>query len=1299
MATILLQAAGGFVGGLFGSVGSAIGTAAGALAGYAIDRALIAGTQRIEGPRLSGPRPFTAEDGASLPRVYGTARVGGTLIWATRFEETRQTTRQGFKGGPKVTEYSYFANVAFALAEGEVAGIRRVWADGRELDHTQVEMRFYQGTGTQAVDPLIEARQGAGNAPAYRDTAYVVFERFPLGDYGNRIPQFQFEVLRPVGRLAKAIRGIAMIPGSTEFGLSPSAVTRDIREGETDHLNRHVLTAGSDFMASLDELQALCPGLKHVALVVTWFGTDLRAGDCLIRPAVIDNGVTGFSQPWLVSGLTREEAPTVSYYDGGAAYGGSPSDRSVMEAIAEIRRRGLKVTLYPLVMMDVPHDNALPDPYGAAAQAPYPWRGRITCHPGPGQPGTTDKTATARTQVEAFCGSAAAGDFVAAGDTFTFAGSPGDWGFRRFVLHYAHLAVAAGGVDAFLIGSELRGLTTLRDGANAFPFVEALCDLAADVRSVVGAETKITYGADWSEYFGYQPDDGSGDVFFHLDPLWAHAAIDAVGIDDYMPLSDWRDADFAGGNPDGFEGPYDPDGLRAAVAGGEGFDWYYPSAAAREERLRAPISDGAYGKPWVFRYKDIAGWWSNPHFDRIAGVEAGSPTAWVPGAKPIWLTEIGCPAVDKGPNQPNVFPDPKSSENAAPHFSTGGRSDLAQHRYLQAHLDHWDPASPYFSAAGNPAATAYDGRMVDAERIYLWAWDARPFPAFPQRTDLWRDGGNWNLGHWLNGRLSGVTVGDLINAVLADHGLPPADVRNADGTMQGYVIEDPCPARAALEPVLDLYGIGAWEDGGGFVFAREGATATGAVPVGDMVAAGDRPAVEFVRMPDQDLPAEAVLGFRDPFAEYQSASARSVRLGAGGERQESIGFSGVLEQSEADGLLADWMQRKWRQRERATFAVALSETAIAPGALLSLPGAASGMRFLVDEVEEGLVKTVSAREVAGSVAARRRATAPASPPAPVPIYGRPQAIFLDLPMVAGGEERDQFRAALWAVPWKSQALYASPETTGFTLRAVASTPAFLGRLSTALAPGFPGRIDRANAIIVELHSGELSSVSRAQLLNGANAAAIRSASGVWEIAQFETAEETAPSVWRLTGLLRGQLGTDDAMASGAAAGADFVLLDEGVKPAGLLASEMGLTLNWRAGPAGQDFSTETFADQAVAGGLRARLPLSPVHLEARRLAGGDLLVSWIRRGRIDADSWDGDDIPIGEESEAYRIEVSTAAGTSLRTATAATQSWTYPAADIDADFPVLPATAVIDIRQMSAAVGAGLAARLEVALA
>jgi hypothetical protein len=59
-----------------------------------------------------------------------------------------------------------------------------------------------------------------------------------------------------------------------------------------------------------------------------------------------------------------------------------------------------------------------------------------------------------------------------------------------------------------------------------FPAVAALKELAADVRAILGPQTKIGYAADWSEYFGYRPGNGSGDLWYHLDDLWGDPAID-----------------------------------------------------------------------------------------------------------------------------------------------------------------------------------------------------------------------------------------------------------------------------------------------------------------------------------------------------------------------------------------------------------------------------------------------------------------------------------------------------------------------------------------------------------------------------------------------------------------------------------------------------------------------------------------------------------------------------------------------------------------------------------------------------
>jgi hypothetical protein len=572
---------------------------------------------------------LTSTEGAPIPRIYGRARIGGELIWATRFQEVAKTTVErsgtsGGKGGSRgsktvSTTYSYFANLAVGLCEGPIGFVRRVWADGRELDLTTLTMRVHCGTEDQDPDPLVVAKEGVENAPAYRGLAYVVFERLMLADFGNRVPQFSFEVVHPVEGVGSMIRAVCLIPGASEFAYDIMPVSQMLGLGATRAENRHQLQAGTDVVASLDALQALCPHVKRVSLVVSWFGDDVRAGQCTIAPRV-ESPVKGTDgDEWSVAGVTRETARPVSLSAGLPAYGGTPSDASVTRLIRHLKARGLEVVLYPFVMMDVPAGNGLPDPRtGETGQPPYPWRGRITCDPAPGRPGTADGSAAAAGQVATFFGTAAPGDFAVGGGRVSYSG-PQEWTFRRLVLHCAALAQAAEGVDGFIIGSELVGLTRVRSAPGTYPAVAQLASLAADVRALLGPEPNLAYAADWTEY-GAHVLDGGAEVRFPLDTLFAHPAIDAVGIDFYPPISDWRDGldheDLAHA-PSIYEVRY----LRDRLAAGEAYDWYYPDEAARLAQARAPITDGAFGKPWTFRPKDLVGWWSNPHVERVAGVE------------------------------------------------------------------------------------------------------------------------------------------------------------------------------------------------------------------------------------------------------------------------------------------------------------------------------------------------------------------------------------------------------------------------------------------------------------------------------------------------------------------------------------------------------------------------------------------------------------------------------------------------------------------------------------------------------
>jgi len=1284
MATVVLSYAGAALGSMIGGpLGGVIGRAAGGIAGNIIDQGLFgAKRRRIEGPRLQDLRVMASEEGAAIPVVWGRMRIAGQVIWATNILEVKETSteRESSKAaaGPssKVTRYSYFASFAIGLCEGEIDGIGRVWADGREIDASGFTLRVYRGTETQAPDSLIVAVEGTGKAPAYRGLAYVVFEQLPLADFGNRIPQLSFEVLRRGNDTAERVRGMCLIPGSTEFGYDTRRVARKLGDGEVASENAHASTQRSDWSVSLDQLQETCRNLDAVSLVVAWFGTDLRCNHCQVRPGVDQSVKATKGDTWKVAGLSRGAAHEVSRVAGLPAFGGTPSDGGVKRAIADLKARGLKVVFYPFILMDVAAGNSLPDPYGGTGQAVYPWRGRITASIAPGRPGTPDKTATAAAQVASFTGSAAAGDFSISGGEVIYDG-PAEWSFRRMILHYAKLCAAAGGVDAFLIGSELRGLTTLRSSASGYPFVSALVALAAEVKAILPG-AKVSYAADWSEYFGHQPPDGTGDVHFHLDPLWASAHTDFIGIDNYMPLSDWRDG---GGHLDaqaGVPSLHDLAALKANIAGGEGFDWYYASDADREAQLRSPVSDGAYGKPWVYRYKDLKGWWSNPHVNRPGGIESASSTAWVPQSKPIWFTEAGCPAIDKGTNQPNVFFDAKSSESAVPYFSSGDRDDLIQNRYVRAVQDYWAAAGGH-----NPPSTEYMGRMVDATRIFYWAWDARPFPQFPALTGVWSDGVNFSRGHWLNGRLGAVDLGELVEAVAARFGLESVGAGRIAAQVDGFVIDRPMSGREALESLLNVFAVDAVESGGALHFVpREQLRAT--VLADDALAEikADAPLLQETRAQEADVPQALRLGYVEAGLDYRSGAVWQ-RNSSGASQRELIlnlpaAVSQALAQARADVLLAD----AWQQRTTARFALTPRSLALEPGDVVRL----RGQDWRIGSIVDGTARQVEAAAHDASVF--RSFPAPGRVPVltPEPHYAEPDVEMMDL---ATGE-----RAAPWiaaqALPWpRHLALFRQRDDGSFDFSRLVSAPATMGRTRDALPAGLVDRLDHAHVFEVELSSGALSSVSLLQMLAGANRAAIGTAEDGFEIIQFLSAELTGPRTYRLSGLLRARGGSAAEMQDLRAAGQRFVLLNAAVVQPETTLAEAARPSQWRIGPQLYDHGHESYAEISLPPVLKALRPLAPVHLRGDRTAEGTAL-SWIRCTRNDGDGWELADVPLGEANEFYRVTILDG-GTQKRSADVPAPYYLYGTSEMAADFGAVPASFTARVQQVSTTFGPGIA--------
>ncbi len=1312
MATLVLGAAGAAIGSSIG--GAILGVSAATIGGFigssigsVVDSWIIsslAPTQRIEGARLDTLRITSATEGAVIPRLYGRMRMGGNIIWATDFrEETKTTTQGGGKGGGggkvKTTEYLYFASFAVALCEGPITGIGRIWADGKPMDLSGVTWRWYPGDEAQTADPFIAAKMGAANTPAYRGTAYVVFEELALSTYGNRLPQLSFEVFRPLADPDTAeglTRAVTMIPASGEFTYATQAI-RKTDGGATVPENLNALADSTDMVEALDRLQAMAPAVESVSLVVAWFGDDLRAGSCRVRPGVEVSAKSTTPASWSVNGVSRAGAFLVSRDDQDRpVYGGTPSDFAVVQAIQEMKARGLRVTFYPFILMDVPPGNSLPNPYSDNAaetgQPAFPWRGRITCSPAAGFAGTVDKTGTAAAQVASFFGAATPASFSVSGQSVSWTGPSGDWGLRRMVLHYAHLCAAAGGVDAFLIGTEMPGLTTIRSGASTYPAVQAYRDLLADVRSILGSGTKIGYAADWSEYFGHQPGDGSGDVFFHLDPLWSDANIDFIAIDNYMPLSDWRDGFEHADAAEGWPAIYDRTYLQRNIAGGEGFDWFYASAADRSAQVRTPITDGAAAKPWVFRYKDLRAWWSNAHFDRPGGVESGTPTAWVPQSKPVWFTELGCPAIDRGTNQPNVFFDPKSSESFTPYFSRGWRDDAIQRAYLEASYLWWG------QGANNPTSSVYGGRMVHVPECAAWTWDARPYPFFPELTGVWTDGPNWRLGHWLTGRLGAVSLAALVRHLCLRAGLVEdlIDVSGLWGAVEGYVIGALESPRTSISTLARNFGFDAVETEGVIRFVMRGRASVVTLDIDDLVASREGEVFELTRGQETELPQALKWQVARADEDYDAALVEARRITVDTTRIASEAFPMAIPPEEAERRCRRALMEAWIGRESATFRLPPSRLALDPADVIRL--AHDGR-----EVEFRLVSVADAEARVNEGVRQDRAAydlppgdpRPASLASPV-VFGTPEVVMLDLPQISEDQPAHRPLIAAYASPWPGEiAVFRSASTDGFNLLTTFGSRARIGTLAFDLFPGPTSRFDLGNQLVVDLLSGTLESVTDVALFGGANALAVEAAAGVWEIVQAGQAELIAPGRYRLTRLLRGQRGTEHAIGNPAPAGARVVVLDTTLASLPIAEADLSLPWNWRVGPAARAVSDASYAALGFTSTGRGLVPFSPVHVEQPwRIARspGDLTIRWTRRSRaLVADAWEQVEVPLAEDIESYDVQI--LYGTTVRrTLTSSTTSVLYTAAQQSTDWgaPLGPGqTLALRIFQLSNRLGRG----------
>ncbi len=656
-----------------------------------------------------------------------------------------------------------------------------------------------------------------------------------------------------------------------------------------------------------------------------------------------------------------------------------------------------------------------------------------------------------------------------------------------------------------------------------------------------------------------------------------------------------------------------------------------------------------------------------------------------------WLDEIGCPAVDKGSNAPNRFSDPKSSESALPPYSTGRRDDLIQMQFLIAHAGYWaDPAN-------NPVSDIYDGAMIDTNRCFVWAWDARPFPHFPNTAAIWSDGANYETGHWINGRASSRALSSIVEEICAEAGLVHVDTSELFGVVRGYAPGGAHSGRALLDPLLAAFGVDAIERDGKLIFKSRSDRVVQTLDAGDLAVSVDvSGAVERSRAADAGTVGRVRINALEASGDYQVRAAEAIFPDDATQTVAQSELPLLLTGAESRAIAERWLAEARVARETVRFVLPPSHLQIGAGDVVSLKVDDSESTFKIAELDQAGARIVEAVQVDDGLNMPANSTvedpiAPRLFSAPVPV----EVAFLDLPLIKGTELPHAPHVAVTAKPWSgSAAIYKSASSDGFVLNTLIDRAATIGVTETEMLRARSGTFDRGPALRVRMAGGSLQSVSVAEMLNGANAMAIGTPGlDIWEVFQFATATLVGQDIYELSGRLRGQLGTDNLIPEIWPPGSQVILLNTALRQIALDPSERQLARVFRTGPAQRPVTDPIYIEETRAFDGVGMRPYAPVHLRFRKDGSGGGVLSWIRRTRIDGDTWAGLDVPLGEELESYLIRV-TEAGQIRREETVGTPAWVYGGAEKAADG--ITGSYEIEVAQLSERFGPGLFGRITI---
>lgn len=547
-----------------------------------------------------------------------------------------------------------------------------------------------------------------------------------------------------------------------------------------------------------------------------------------------------------------------------------------------------------------------------------------------------------------------------------------------------------------------------------------------------------------------------------------------------------------------------------------------------------------------------------------------------------------------------------------------------------------------------------------------------------------------------------IPLAEMVTAIVDAAGIDVTqlDVSELDQQVHGYGITRMGSARAALEPLMRAYSLYGVESDRKLKFKpRSAATPVVEIPFDDLAtveAGADHPEpAPFTRIQEAELPRSVAVNYANFESDYHTGTETAQRYQTSSVFDVVDELAIAMDPDEAATTSVRLLYEAWLARTPRTLQVQRKYAGLDAGDVINVETRRDQWSLLriIDADDDGLLIKLSLIDQDGLVYQRTQAGAGSGNPPQTAISMTPATmlVLLDCPILRNRDD-DPGHYAVLSPPrnagWRGAALFGSPDNVAFSESGSVFDSTVMARTVTALAD-WNGNvmIDETNTVDIQLLGENVPvSITRDQLLDQfGNTSALVKPNGDVEILQFRNALQIDATTWRLSGLVRGLRGTEWA-ATGHLAGQNFVVL----KASAMWRPDFGLSSidserYYSAVSFGRKL-VDTLA-QAFTNHGAGLMPLSVVNVRGSRTSG-NLTVTWARRTRLIAEMADRVDVPLGEESEAYEVDILNA-GVVVRTLSSTTQTVTYTSAQQTADFGSAQASISLIVYQLSAAIGRG----------